>query len=583
MRTPVNRRQLLGSATAPVAAAIAGCGGLQSVSVTGASLQRDTVYTGQRFEVTATVTNTGLIEGTTTVTLTRDGNSIDTTEVTVGGDEETTVKFNPAFETVGQFELAVSEVVAGRITVVPALEVIDATVTPGSPSVGQSATVVATVRNRTPDAQTGPITAAVDGDTVATRTVTVPGEGTATVELRPSFQTPGALTLTIDGTTAETGTVSDGWREFGYDTTNSASPTGLSGPGEDPGTVWQQDLRDGIAGSPVAVEGTVYCGTGNPYAASDRGAVVAVSAADGRVEWRTDIGGRVDGTPTLADGLVVVGANTGRFGDEDYTGEVVAVEQGDGRRAWSHSVDGAVVGSPTSTSDTVYVSTVRGTLSAISVTDGTVRWERELDAPLSGPAVADGTLYVGGWDGQLRALSTEDGAEQWRFGLEGRVWDAPAVDADSVYVASVIQDSRRASITGSEFAAVSTAGERRWVNELDESVGSTPAVGADGVFAGVGLSVWGFDTADGSVRWRGPDATAGTGTSGTPAVVDGTVYGGFGRVNGGFVAGYSADGGTEKWRTAGDGATSSPAVLDGRLFIATGYGTLRAIGESERP
>jgi len=43
-------------------------------------------------------------------------------------------------------------------------------------------------------------------------------------------------------------------------------------------------------------------------------------------------------------------------------------------------------------------------------------------------------------------------------------------------------------------------------------------------------------------------------------------------------AAFDPSDGTQRWRTPGDGATSSPAVLDGRLFVATGYGTLLAVG-----
>jgi len=578
MRESLGRRRLLAGAGVSLAVSVAGCRSLEELSVSGAAVDRTEARVGEPLTVTATVTNDGVVEATSGLELTADGTTVDSTEVTVNRDAETTVTFEYAFDTTGEHSLGVSGRKAGTVSIKRALEVVDASVTVGTVGVGQSATVVATVRNRATVDRTGSVAVTVDGTQVTTASGSVPAESTGTVQLEPGFQTPGTRTVSVEGVTAGKVTVTDGWREFGYDTTNSASPAGLSGPGTGSETLWTQEFLDGIAGSPVAVGETVYCGTGNPYAADNQGSIVAVSATDGVQQWQTEVDGRVDGTPTLVDGLVVVGANTGSFASEEFIGDLVAVEQAGGRQTWTRSLDSAVTGSPTADADTVYVATYGGTVSAIAARDGTVRWERQFDGPLSGPAVADGTVYVGDWDGRLRALSAADGSDRWHHTVSGRLKSAPAVGTDGVYIASVQQDGRSAGIESGHLASVTFDGAERWSRQFDSGLFSTPAVGADGVFAGVGLSVWGFDTDDGAVRWRGPDATAGSGTSGTPAVVDGTVYGGFGRVGGGFVAAFTPEDGTEQWRTAGDGSSSSPAVLDDRLFVATGHGTLRALG-----
>lgn len=84
--------------------------------------------------------------------------------------------------------------------------------------------------------------------------------------------------------------------------------------------------------SPAVADGTAYV-------AGDDG-LVAVSLADGTVEWRADV------TP-YPDVGVTVGRDAVVAGDNDLPG-VVAFERADGRRRWERQVDGfdAVVSTP---------------------------------------------------------------------------------------------------------------------------------------------------------------------------------------------------------------------------------------------
>ncbi|WP_424017935.1 PQQ-binding-like beta-propeller repeat protein [Halorientalis pallida] len=545
--------------------------------MTDASLGTETVVVGEPVTVEVTLQNSGVLESETTVALTVDGETVTEESVTVGGDG-TTVTVERSFEAPGEYALAVDGVAAGTVTVERAIRVREASLERARGPVGTRLPLLATIRNHGPAAVGRPVTVTADGDSVATRTVEVDGETTREVRFEPSVTEPGRYDLAVEDVPAGTGQFTDTWREFGHDGGNTGRTRTASPPTESGTEVWRRDFLDGTRGSPVVVGDTVYLGLGNPYAADDSGSVVALEAATGETRWRKQTGGRVDFPPSVVAGYVVCGANTGQFRDDAASGRVRAFDRRDGRAAWTVDLDAPVAGPPAASERSVYVSTTGGRVYAIDATDGTVRWTENVETRPSAPAVTDRQVFVGGRDGRVRALGVEDGTVRWQVPVEGRIESSPTAVDGTVYVASRIYHDRYAAITGGTLAAIPTdGGEPEWTTTVDESLGSSLAVGEDGLFAGVGLSIWGFERADGSVRWRGPSADAGTGTTGAPAVVDGTVYGGLGRVNGGYVVAFDAADGSERWRTEGDAATSAPAVGDGRLYVGVGFGELLAL------
>lgn len=576
---PPTRRRLLAAGALPIASALAGCGLLTSLRVTDAAPQRTAAYVGEEVDVEARVGNDGYTDGEATVTLTVDGTAVASETVEVEPDDERTVVLEREFDDPGEYDLAVNGVEAGTVTIEPAIAVEDVALRDRTVGVHGAAAVEVTVANRSRAEASTTLTLTENGESVGEREVTVPSASTATVVLDRAYASAGEHTLGVDGEVAGTVRVVDSWREFGLDPTNASRAPDYEGPTGDATTAWQVRVPNGTGSSPIVLGDAVFVGTGNPYGAGEpSGGAAAYRASDGEFRWHADLGGFVFATPAAIDGLLAVGTMDGEFTGEDAGGRVVAVEQATGETAWSKSLGAPAMGSVAATDEAVYVATRDGDLWALDPADGTERWHRELGAPLSGPAVADGAVFVGGWDGVVRALETADGTERWTHDAVGRVRTAPAAADGTVYVASTERGSSYET-TGRLDAVDAASGDRTWRTEVDEFMGSTPSVGADGVFAGVGLSVWAFERADGSVRWRGPDADAGTGTSGSPAVVDGTVYGGLGRVNGGAVVAFDPTDGTERWRTAGDASGCSPAVIGGRAYVTTDFGTLRAIEE----
>jgi len=541
-----------------------------AVTVESARVEPGRVATGAPVTVAAALANAAPVSRERTVAFTADGEAFARKTVTLDGGEQTEVAAETRFETRGERALAVDDVAAGTVAVVRPVTVREVTLADEQVPLGRTATVRVTVENVTERTHERALAVAVDGTEQSTRTVEVAGGTERTVDVAVGFDAPGERTVGVAGVETGTVTVADSWRQFGYGPANTGQPVDLAGPTGDVETAWRHEVSEGSSSVPAVVGDTVYWGTGNPYAAADRGSLVALSAEEGAVQWSVDAGGRVNTTPAVVHDTVVATTATGRFADEDATGGVVAVAAGSGDQRWSLDLDGYPSGPPLVTDGLVVVATFDGRVLAIEPTTGETHWETRVSDAVGGVAAAGDTLYLTGWSGTLHALAASDASEQWTADLAGAVTGAPSVADGTVYVAS----------DRDEFALHAVAadtGEEAWRAAVDSRPSSTLAVGPDGLYTAVGITVAGFDRSDGSERWRGPDARAGSLWPGVPAVADGTVYAGVGRVNGGVLFAFDGPSGDLAWERPVDTASESVAVHDGTLYLPTGFGTLAAI------
>ncbi|MEA2722359.1 MAG: eukaryotic-like serine/threonine-protein kinase [Gemmatimonadales bacterium] len=184
-------------------------------------------------------------------------------------------------------------------------------------------------------------------------------------------------------------------------------------------------------------------------AETQRGDVVALDPASGKIRWRRRVG--VARTPAAAagDGAILVSTTDSLFrvavsdghviqraaspgsvvapwltrngallaGTTDS--QVVSIRPTDLQRLWTVSVDAPVLGSLAAMGDTLIVATKIGSLYRIDP-GPEPKAERiaSLDWPVTAPVtVLKGQIILGGADGTMRALRS-DGTEVWRL----RVW-----------------------------------------------------------------------------------------------------------------------------------------------------------------
>lgn len=128
-------------------------------------------------------------------------------------------------------------------------------------------------------------------------------------------------------------------------------------------------------------------------------------------------------------------------------GTVVALNAADGKLRWKSEAGGRFSAAPAVDEHTLYVATeypagekdtVRGTLRALSKDTGITLWMRTLQAPLRGSlAAGPGALFAGAANGGVHAFDKRTGMTIWA-NTYGDEFDAqPMLDGDRLYIGSV--------------------------------------------------------------------------------------------------------------------------------------------------
>ncbi len=190
--------------------------------------------------------------------------------------------------------------------------------------------------------------------------------------------------------------------------------------------------------------------------------------------------------------------------------------------AWSRDV-GASIGDrylklrPMLAGERVLAADHKGWVSAYDVRDGTVVWQTDTDASLSGgPGFGDGLVAVGTSDGEVIALDAASGDIRWRVQLSSEVLSRP-IAANGIVIARTIDGSLHGLDVGS--------GERRWI--YDRTVPVLTLRGTSSPALAGGAAITGFDSgriaaidlSDGQPRWEAQVAVA-SGRSELERIVD---------------------------------------------------------------
>ena len=242
--------------------------------------------------------------------------------------------------------------------------------------------------------------------------------------------------------------------------------------------------------------------------AEARGGVIAYGVRNGVERWRWR-GGAVQGgvvrqgdavvTATLAGEVVILDAGTGEprwtFTPEagahmhaapvpagpqsvivvDDRGGIRRIDTATGTTAWETSVGAAVYDAPAVADGAVFVPTTRGTLHALDLASGSVRWTADLDTQPDGPgvlvstpAVAASGVAVGTSLGHVVLLDAATGAPQWTYTTDGNVTAAPLWIGETLFVGTM--DQRVAALDG-------TTGAEVWSDAVRGRVKSALAAG----------------------------------------------------------------------------------------------------------
>jgi outer membrane protein assembly factor BamB len=262
---------------------------------------------------------------------------------------------------------------------------------------------------------------------------------------------------------------------------------------------WRPTERGGPAVDPVT--GVVVVGTRDGW--------LRAYDPDGRLLWTMETGAPFEAPARFDGDTVYVGSNDGRL---------YAVELATGKLRWKYDAQQEVGTTPIVAGDLVLVMTLQDTLVAVDARTGAWRWHHRREGregfTVRGAAavVVSGALALGAYsDGTIAALELATGTVRW----ERKV--APAgdfMDVDSLWLAS--GRLYAAAYSGAVYALDPETGSQVW--ELKTPSACRVAMGPGILLVVSATQVLGVSPFDGAVRWTLPlQGTPG----GAPLVVRG--------------------------------------------------------------
>ena len=196
---------------------------------------------------------------------------------------------------------------------------------------------------------------------------------------------------------------------------------------------WTFQTKSHVESTPSVEGGRVWFGAGAD-------GLYCVDAATGDEVWHY-AGAHIDISPLVSSGLV--------FSGTGYDGSaVLCLSAADGKVKWRTPVDLPAWGSPTRVGNRVFYGLGRGTLArsdenpagaviCLTATSGKQIWTTSLpDAVLTAVAYQNRKLFVGCRDGNLYCLDPRNGETQWKCTLESAVVSSPTLDEKHVSVVS---------------------------------------------------------------------------------------------------------------------------------------------------
>ncbi|MCI0823413.1 MAG: PQQ-binding-like beta-propeller repeat protein [Chloroflexi bacterium] len=195
----------------------------------------------------------------------------------------------------------------------------------------------------------------------------------------------------------------------------------------------------------------------------------------GQVSWSRFLGINTQSTPTVADGVVYLGAHF----------KVLALDAETGTVIWEQATKGPVHSSPAVAGDTLFLGFMDHRMLALEQNTGTVRWQFETGGAITGSAnVTNGIVYFGSWDNFIYALDAATGELIWKTRTVGEIRSAVAVHEGALFAS----DNE-----GNLYILNARTGQKRMRFRTGKPNAASPAVGNGLAYFPSGGKVYGID------------------------------------------------------------------------------------------
>jgi eukaryotic-like serine/threonine-protein kinase len=232
---------------------------------------------------------------------------------------------------------------------------------------------------------------------------------------------------------------------------------------------WRSEIGGELSASPVADDGAVYVASelGPEVGASEvgvrraSGTLRALGRDGGVTQWMRTLAMPLRGSLSISGNKLLAGGSDGRF---------LAFDKSSGEILWALPYGGRFSSHPMAVEGKVYAGNDDGNLLAIDEASGKLLWRYRTKGSVHGPvAVRNETVYFGSGDGYLYAVSAAEGRLLWRKRTGAGV-EAVALVDNALLVASLDNFVYRFSLNG----------RRAWKRQLPGRISAQPLTANDG-------------------------------------------------------------------------------------------------------
>ena len=362
------------------------------------------------------------------------------------------------------------------------------------------------------------------------------------------------------------------WKMF----RGSPRRTGVSGSrvSNRPLLLWVTEIGPSVS-SPLFEDGTIYIST-------IAGRIFAISLAQKRIKWQSDIGSPVVSSPLVHNKMLIVATYDTWNKDTTSRGKnfVFGIDIDDGKRRWCCEISGNIFSSPCIIDNTsIVIGSTRSSIYTIDVYNGNIKWIFDTDGAVwSSPSYNGREIFIGCDDGFLYCLD-KDGRLCWKTNLSGKV-------RSSTPCLSTYDDGQNSSLfvgtySGGMFCLNQSTGIIKWRKSILRPVMASPATIRNQVFfAASDNSIYCFQIDDGSKIWSFESAER---IWSSPCLTEhgDTIF--FGSLDS-HVYGIDIHSGRQNWKfPTMSMIDSSPAIACGMMFIASRDGLLYIFGSPNIP
>jgi outer membrane protein assembly factor BamB len=251
---------------------------------------------------------------------------------------------------------------------------------------------------------------------------------------------------------------------------------------------WRYDSRSTINLTPANDNERVYL----PLAG---GQIVSLKAADGQLNWRSEMGGELSASPVADSHAVYVASETGKpeAGERRAMGALRALGREGGVTLWMRTLAMPLRGSLTLANGKLFGGGSDAKLYAFDAKTGAVKWVHSYAAPFnSQPVVVGSRVYIGSEDGNVLAFNEVTGKFIWSFRTKGPVRGPVAGSEELVYFGSG---------DGYVYAVAAATGRLLWKSRTGAGVQAVVRVGDELLAASLDNFVYKFSGA-GTRLWK---------------------------------------------------------------------------------